>query len=113
MRSGHLPSRLGQRPKSSPQALADHPLLDATEPVDVTLGGYAGKYVDVRAPANLEACAGEYRIWDPGIYAQGPEHAWHLWILDVEGTRVVVQTMDYPSDAGAPPRRAPGDARLA
>lgn len=78
------------------EALADHPLLDVTTPVDVTLAGYSGKYVDVAAPANIEACTGDYRLWDPGIYAQGPEHRWHLWILDVEDTRVVVQTMDFP-----------------
>ncbi len=30
-----------------------------------------------------------------GIYAQGPGERWHLWILDVEGVRVVVQSMDY------------------
>ncbi len=77
-------------------ALADHPLFDATEPVDVTLDGYAGKYVDVTAPSDIDQCVGEYRLWDPGIYAQGPDHQWHLWILDVEGIRVVVQTMDYP-----------------
>jgi hypothetical protein len=30
------------------------------------------------------------------VYAQGPNQRWHLWILDVDGTRVVVQTMDFP-----------------
>ena len=78
-------------------ALADHPLIDATAPVDVTLGGYSGKYVDVTAPADIDQCANAYRLWDPGIYAQGPNQRWHLWILNVEGTRVVVQTMDYPT----------------
>jgi hypothetical protein len=31
------------------------------------------------------------------VYAQGPSHRWHLWILDVEGFRVVIQSMDYAS----------------
>jgi hypothetical protein len=31
----------------------------------------------------------------PAIYAQGPSHRWHLWILDVDGIRVVVQTADF------------------
>lgn len=91
-------------------ALADHPLLDVTTPVAVTLAGYSGTYVDVRAPANLDECASDYRIWDPGIYAQGPEHRWHLWILDVEGTRVVVQTMDFPGTSDE--RRAQLQAML-
>jgi hypothetical protein len=76
-------------------AVATHPVLDATDPVDVSLGGYSGKYIDLRLPADLSSCV-EFRPWEPGIYAQGPNHQWHLWILDVAGTRVVVQSMDYP-----------------
>jgi hypothetical protein len=84
-------------------AMAAHPVLDATDPVDVTLGGYSGKYIDLRLPSDLSACP-EFRPWEPGIYAQGPDHQWHLWILDVAGTRVVVQAMDYPGTS--PQRRA-------
>ncbi len=76
-------------------AISTHPVLDATDPVDVSLGGYSGKYIDLRLPADLSSCE-EFRPWEPGIYAQGPNHQWHLWILDVEGTRVVVRSMDYP-----------------
>jgi hypothetical protein len=76
-------------------AIATHPVLDATDPVDVSLAGYSGKYIDLRLPADLSSCA-EFRPWEPGIYAQGPNHQWHLWILDVAGTRVVVQSMEYP-----------------
>jgi hypothetical protein len=76
-------------------AIATHPVLDATDPVDVSLGGYSGKYIDLRLPADLSSCE-EFRPWEPGIYAQGPNHQWHLWILDVDGARVVVQSMDYP-----------------
>jgi hypothetical protein len=94
--SGSPSMEVGPTADDFATAIADHPLFDATAPVAVTLGGYSGKYVDISAPADLGQCVGEYRLWDPGIYAQGPEHRWHLWILDVEGTRVVVQTMDYP-----------------
>ena len=75
-------------------ALADHATLDVTTPVDVTLAGYAGKYVDIQLPADNSACTpnGEFWPFEPGIYAQG--HRWHLYILDVEGTRVVIQVMD-------------------
>jgi hypothetical protein len=78
-------------------ALADHPLLDVTNPVDVTLGGYSGKYVNLQVPSDISACTDNlYRPWEPGIYAQGPSHRWHLWILDVDGVRAVVMTYDYP-----------------
>lgn len=76
-------------------AIADHPLLDATDPVPVTLGGYSGKYVDLQLPADLTGCEESFYPWEPGIYAQGPGHRWQLWILDVDGVRVVVMETDY------------------
>ena len=75
-------------------ALAVHPILDTTAPVDVTLGGYSGKYMDLHVPSDDSGCDG-YWPWEPGIYAAGPGHEWHLWILDVDGIRVVIQAMDY------------------
>jgi hypothetical protein len=92
-------------------AVAEHPILDTTPPVDVTLAGYSGKYFDLQVPADISMCETEpgnpssgpiYRPWEPGIYAQGPGHRWHLWVLDVDGIRVVVQSMDY---AGTPEQR--------
>jgi hypothetical protein len=76
-------------------ALVDHPDLDVTSPADVTLGGYSGKYLELRAPANLDSACG-YFVWEPGIYAQGPNALWRIWVLDVDGTRVVVRTDSFP-----------------
>jgi hypothetical protein len=50
----------------------------------------------------------QYRIWDSGIYAQGPENRWQTNILDVDGTRLVVVVMDYPQTP--PESRAELDA---
>jgi len=75
-------------------AIADHPLLDASDPVDVELAGYTGKYLDLQVPADISMCE-VYRPWDPGIYAQGPGHQWHVWILDVDGLRFVILTTTY------------------
>jgi hypothetical protein len=75
-------------------ALADHPLLDTTTPIDTTLAGYSGKYLDLQVP-DLAACTSRYEPWDGNIYAQGSGHRWHLWILDVDGQRVVVEATDY------------------
>ena len=30
-----------------------------------------------------------------GGYAQGPGNRWHLWILDVDGLRVVILAQDF------------------
>ncbi len=59
-------------------ALVNHPTLDVTTPVNVTLAGYSGKYVDLQVPSDITACTGAYYPWDPNIYAQGPGHRWHL-----------------------------------
>ena len=76
-------------------ALVDHPSLDVTAPVDVTLAGYSGKYLDLLVPDDISGCF-RYRPLDAHIYAQGAGQRWHMWILDVDGVRVVVETNDYP-----------------
>jgi hypothetical protein len=76
-------------------ALADHPLIDATTPTSVSLGGYSGKYMDLQLPSDITDCTLEYYAWVPSMPAQGPSHRRHLWILDVEGIRVVVHTADF------------------
>jgi hypothetical protein len=85
---------VGSTAEEFASALAAHPLLDVTTPVDVTLAGYSGRYVDLQVPSDLSGCD-VYRPWEPGLYAQGPAQRWHLWILEVGGQRVVVQSTDY------------------
>ena len=86
-------------------ALVNHPELDLTSPVDVTLGGYPGKYLELQMPANVvtggkfppgpgEVCSPF--VWEPGIYAQGPSDLWHIWVLDVGGVRVVIRSDTFP-----------------
>jgi hypothetical protein len=85
-------------------ALVDHPDLDVTSPVAVTLAEYSGTYLELRAPANtttdeLGPKPGEcnfYFVWEPGIYAQGPNAMWRIWVLDVNGVRVVVRADSFP-----------------
>ena len=85
-------------------ALVDHPDLDVTSPVDVTLGGFSGKYLELRAPANTTtdelgpepSGCNYYFVWEPGVYAQGPSALWRIWVLDVDGIRVVVRSDSFP-----------------
>jgi hypothetical protein len=79
-------------------ALVEHPDLDVTSPVDVTLGGFAGQYLELRAPANTTTDPGgcAYFVWEPGIYAQGPNALWRIWVLDVDGVRLVVRADSFP-----------------
>ncbi|MBM0126752.1 hypothetical protein [Pimelobacter simplex] len=64
-----------------------------TAPVDTEAGGASGRYFSLEAPADLSACE-EWRPWDPGFYAQGPGNIWEVWVLDVEGHRVLI-VIDY------------------
>ncbi len=75
-------------------ALVDHPSLDVTSPVDVTLAGFSGKYLDLQVPDDISACF-TYKPMFGHIWAQGPGQRWHMWVLDVGGVRVLVETNDY------------------
>ena len=77
-------------------ALAAHPLLDVTTPAEVKLGGYSGTYLDLQVPSDISACTAGYFPWGPAFYAQGSSHRWHIWSLDVDGVRVVIQSGDFP-----------------
>ena len=76
---------------------------ETSDPTDVSLGGYSGKQVVVTMPADpaaVDQCAEGYVIWnfmEGGFYdnAFGPENRWTLWILDVEGQRVVIRISDF------------------
>lgn len=94
--SGDLPPEIpvGPTVDDFADAVAAHPLLEVTTPTDVTLAGYSGKYLELQVPADISKCD-VYRPWEPWYYAQGPGERWHLWVLDVDGVRVVVQSMGH------------------
>ena len=65
---------------------------------DVTLDGYSGKQVELQLPSDFDASCrrDEYYVFEGGPYPQGPDNRWHLWILDVEGSRLVIFGHDFP-----------------
>lgn len=86
-------------------ALQEQTAYEASDPVDVVVGGYAGQRVDIVSPTepviNQEGEAprcdqGVWRFWDGEIYAQGPANRWQTNILDVDGTRLVIVVQDFP-----------------
>ncbi len=84
-------------------ALATQPRLGGTDPVPVTIGGYDGLYVELTRPAascpgrvlwfapRIAHAAYHERFTDPGDVAR-------LWILNVDGHRVVIDTI-HPANA--------------
>ncbi len=94
------------------KALAERPLRDATEPVDIVVDGYRGMQLEWSVPVDIDFSTcdqDDFRSWT-GVegswggsvrYHQGPGQVNRLWILDIEGERLVVDTMYMPStDAG-------------
>jgi hypothetical protein len=86
-------------------ALAAQPSRDASTPVDVTVGGYAGKHVTLHVPDDLvEADCDEGNFASYGVtgdagpsrYHQGPSQIDELWILDVDGVITVLDAMYRP-----------------
>ena len=79
-------------------ALADVWGADATAPVDVTLDGFAGKQIVLTVPTDVDFadCDNEQFYGWPGRYYQGHGQIDRLWILDVEGERLVVLASFFP-----------------
>jgi hypothetical protein len=89
-------------------AIEDIPLRSATEPVDITLDGRAGKYVEWSVPSDIEfadcdADGGTHYFeswtgqgWATDRYHQGPGQLDRLWILDVDGSRLVIDAFSMP-----------------
>jgi len=90
-------------------ALAAQASRDATEPVNITLGGYAGKSITLHVPddAVFSDCdRGTFGSWgipsadlSPFRYHQDPGQIDVVWILDVDGVLTVIDWAHY---AGTP-----------
>jgi hypothetical protein len=82
------------------EAVAAHPKLDITQPIDVELGGFSGRFFTLTTPADQSGCE-EWRPWDPGFYAQGPNNIWDVWVMDVNGFRILIVADYFPQTSDA------------
>ena len=76
-------------------AVVAHPRLNITAPKPVNLGKYRGQFISLIGPKDISDCE-EWRPWDPGPYLQGDENRWDLWVMNVNGVRVVIMTEYFP-----------------
>jgi hypothetical protein len=82
-----------------------------SRPEDVTVGGFPGQALDLVPPPDVDprTCdrtrvglegLGSYRVFngdeDTAVLTHRRGSRWHLRILDVAGTRVIVTVIDYP-----------------
>jgi hypothetical protein len=97
----YMPS-IGPSAADLAAALARQPDRAATSPTDVELGGFNGKMVRLHVPSDVDFsdCSqgrrvGQFRSW-PGRFHQGAGQVDEVWILDVEGERLVIDAWWFP-----------------
>jgi hypothetical protein len=110
-------------------ALANQSRRHATTPRDVTLAGYAGKHLTLTVPAHIEYGLDEFASCDQGYfvswderassiferYHQGPGQVDELWILDIQGFRLVIDAsywLNTPAQDLAEVRRIVKSVRI-
>lgn len=115
----HWATTTPEAPATTPEeiatALAAQASREATAPVDVTVGGYAGKAITVHVPMEYEVPGAsreeEFAECDQSIFGlygvdgeteparnnQGPGQVDDLWIIDVNGSIVILDAMHGPA----------------
>lgn len=89
--------------------LADLPPYRSTDPVPASLGGYNGLYLEISWPTDLRTCSRrEERLGAGGLMGSnatgndmalpGPGTTYRLWILDVDGERVMIALFHTTDD---------------
>jgi hypothetical protein len=90
------------------EAVTAQPLRNATAPEPVTLGGYEGKRLTWSVPSDIDFATcdvvdgeGAFESWTASAlgsdrYQQMPGQVDHLWVLDIDGVRLVVDATANP-----------------
>jgi hypothetical protein len=86
-------------------ALRANTFYPSTAPAPVTIDGYAGKELELQLPDRSYAKCDkddpndsgghEFVFSGSGLYAQGPGNRWHLYVLDVDGSRLISVILSY------------------
>jgi len=86
-------------------ALHANTFYTSSAATNVTIDGYAGKELELQLPDDpytkcdkddpSDPGGHEFVFSGPGLYAQGRANRWHLYILDVDGTRLIAVILSY------------------
>ena len=79
-------------------ALVDIPMRNATTPVEVTVNGYQGFMLEWSVPTDIDFASCDEGFfeswraagWSTDRYQQAPGQVDRLWILDMDGSRLVI-----------------------
>ena len=85
-------------------ALAVIPMRDAATPVEVTVDGYQGFMLEWSVPTDIDFSACDESAfeswtalgWSSNRYHQAPGQVDRLWILDMDGSRLVIDAAYRP-----------------
>jgi hypothetical protein len=92
------------------EALAASSAYESTTPVEVTLGGFSGKRLDLQISPDPDGCdnfegeENQYFVFggpEGGQFAQGGANTWQVTIVDVEGTRLIAVLIAYEETSAA------------
>jgi hypothetical protein len=103
-KSGRLEPTLGPTVDDLVVALVALPHFDVINaPAETVVDGFAGKYLALRIAEDVvlaDCDDGTFNsyIWTDGTgrYHQGPGQVEEFWIVDVEGTRLVINAASFP-----------------
>ena len=86
-------------------ALRDNTFYTSSAATPVTIDGYAGQDLELQLPDDpftrcdkddpTDSGGHAFVFSGPGLYAQGPANRWHLYILDVDGARLIAVILSY------------------
>ena len=93
---------LGDSTDDLAAAVADRPGWTSTEPEPMTVSGFPATYVEIRAdPGAVDGCPGTVYAYFAGSFGRGATvgERLRLWVVDVEGTRLVVEAFDFAASS--------------
>ena len=99
---GFLAQQPGPTVDDLATALSNLRGITVTAPTDVNVDGYSGKQLTLTAPVSFKCTLSPdgYAIWQlplGAIFSLTPGERMVLWILDVNGQRLVVSAETYPA----------------
>ena len=92
--------KIGSTVAAAATALGQIPHTTATQPVQTTIAGQAATYLELTLPASLPCAPNDFYLWQDSLngdwWAQGLDETLRIWILEVQGQRVVMASRSWP-----------------